>query len=389
LPAVTSDADRFKGLRAAELLISTQPAPLPGTPALLRVLLDSKRAAFVNRRDEFVAVVNLAGSKFIDFYDALSALLPVADFDPTPFDLTPFGDRAVALARNLAANLTGHQAELTTRAQNTQSQLDANDGAATPALQVAALEAAAKALFGDDFRIIPEFGVPADQGAEWASAIAAANSGALFSYLQGSAQVDLPVAEWLCGAARVRPALHAWETTAALSNAFGRSELTLLPIQLPYEASASWLGLQFPPDYKPDSDRLLYTAFYAVPFDPTQRQIGLLLDEWTETIPAAVRTTGLSFNYNRPDNEAPQAILLVTPGTANGRWVWDDLVGALNETLDLAKKRAVDPDQLDATPYTPLIPATVMAATLYGITISTSLSVANGVLRSQEIINHG
>lgn len=389
LPVTTSDKDRFSALRAAELVISTQPIPLPATPALLRTALDAKRVAFVTRRDQFAAVLNSNGTTFIEFLNAVDALLPISDFDPTPFDTTAFGDRAITLAEDLAQNLGGHKAELVTRAQNTQAQLNAHDTAATAALQAAALDAAAKALFGDDLRIIPEFGISAAQGAEWNNALAASSAGSLLSFLQTTAQIDFPVTEWLCGVARVRPVMHAWETATALSNAFGQPELQLTPIQLPFEATASWLALQIPPDYQPDSDRLLYTAYYSVPFDPALRQCGLLLDEWTETIPALTHTTGITFNFNRPDNEPPQAILLVTPASAEGVWVWDDLVGALNETLDLAKKRAVEPAQIDSTPYTPLVPATVMAATLYAITISTNLSVANGVMRSPEIANYG
>ena len=130
----------------------------------------------------------------------------------------------------------------------------------------------------------------------------------------------------------------------------------------------------------PDSDRLCYTAHYTVPFDKSARQCGLLLDEWTEVIPAASRTTGITFHFDRPSNEPPQAILLVTPASGTGSWQWDDLVGALNETLDLAKLRAVEPADVDQTPYSTLVPATITAATLYGISIVTSLAVANGVV---------
>jgi hypothetical protein len=105
----------------------------------------------------------------------------------------------------------------------------------------------------------------------------------------------------------------------------------------------------------------------------------LLLDEWIEVIPATSRTTGITFNFDRPSNEPPQAILLVTPVSATGTWQRDDLVGALNETLDLAKVRAVEPADVDQTPYPTLVPATITAATLYGISIVTSLKVANGV----------
>ena len=102
-------------------------------------------------------------------------------------------------------------------------------------------------------------------------------------------------------------------------------------------------------------------------------------------VPSTTKETGLTFNFARPDNEAPQAILVVTPASASGSWQWDDLVGALNETLDLAKKRAVEPAQLEPTAYARLLPATIMAVTLYGISITTALAVANGVLEQQEV----
>src|SRR5262249_51542448 len=161
-----------------------------------------------------------------------------------------------------------------------------------------------------EFRIIPEFALAATQADEWANAVGQSTGGALLNYLTTSG-IDLPVEEWLCGAARVRPMLRAFETTVALTGALGRPEPSLLPTQLHYEAGAPWLALQSPPPptYEITSDRLLYTAYYMTPFDKTARQCGLLIDEWTEAIPATTRTTGITFNFNRPDNEPPQSIL--------------------------------------------------------------------------------
>jgi hypothetical protein len=68
----------------------------------------------------------------------------------------------------------------------------------------------------------------------------------------------------------------------------------------------------------------------------------------------------------------------VTPASDTEQWQWADLVGALNETLDLAKKRALEPAHIDGQPYASFLPAAVMAATLYGISITTSLAAANG-----------
>jgi hypothetical protein len=250
--------------------------------------------------------------------------------------------------------------------------------------QTAALVAAAAALFGDDFRIYPEFSLSNTQAGEWTNAVAASTSGALLSYLKTTTNIDEPVDEWLYGVARVRPAMRAFEAIVTLSTVLGGNEPTLLPVQFPYAADASWLALQFPSTPALDSERLLYTAHYASPFNGALRQCSFLFDEWTEVIPDTTFTTGLTFNYDRPDNEPPQSILVVTPATGNGTWQWPDLIGALNDTLDLAKKRSVEPTQLDFTPYAPLLPGTVMATTLWGISISTSLAVANGVFRDTE-----
>jgi hypothetical protein len=389
LPAATGDDDRFKALRAAELVIVATLDPPPATPAALRTLLDTKRADFAARRDEFAAVLVSTGAGFTGFLAAVTALLPISQFDGVPFDVTPFGDRAVVLAEDLLRNLKGHLTAIDKRRAAAKIALDASVAAKTPAAQVQALQTAAQALLGDEFRIFPEFALSAVQADEWANAVTASTGGALLSYLTTTASIDFPVDEWLYGAARVRPMLRAFEATVMLTGALGRSEPTLLPIQLPYEATAPWLAMQFPPDYAISSDRLLYTAQYMTAFDKTVRQCGLLLDEWTELIPATTRTTGITFNFNRSDNEPPQSILLVTPATGSGSWEWADLVGALNETLDLAKKRAVEPTQLDYTPYAPLLPATVMAVTFYGISITTSLAAANGVFRNLEAAPNG
>jgi hypothetical protein len=384
LPPTTSDDDRFEALRAAEADVAAQFAPLPASPATFRAQLDSERASFAARRDQFAAVLSMSGTTFKPFLDAVSALLPVTQWDSQPFDVSAYTDRAVVFATDLAGNLSGQQTAVDQRRQSVQAALDGHDAAGTAAAQVAALQSGAKALLGDDFVTIPEFGLSASQGDDWANAIAASTGGALLTYLETTLNIDRPVEEWLYGVARVRPMMRAWESVTLLAGAFGQPEPGLLPVQFPFEATAPWLALQFPDSYSLASDRLLYTACYAAPFDKTQRQCGLLLDQWSEVIPAVNRDTGLTFNFARPDNEPPQTILVVTPATGSGQWQWDDLLGALNETLDLAKKRAVEPTQLDGTPYAPLLPATVMAVTLYAISIATNLGIANGALQHLE-----
>jgi hypothetical protein len=126
--------------------------------------------------------------------------------------------------------------------------------------------------------------------------------------------------------------------------------MELTPFQLPYRANDSWLAMEFPADHVIEGDSMLYTA-YAPALNPAASIAGLLVDEWTETIPVREETTALTFHYDRPNCEAPQTLLLVTPSTAKGVWTWQEVVASLHEALDLARLRAVEPDQLDTLEY--------------------------------------
>jgi hypothetical protein len=388
LPAATSDVDRFQALAAAEVLTVGTLAALPADPATLRGQLDTMRAAFVARQDELTALQTQPFTTVAAAIAAVQALLPLTAFDSQPFTVDTTQDSCVSAAQDVQQILTGLGAAVSDRTTATTAQLTAFDAAADPATQAQTLQTAATALFGSDFSLVPEFTPAASQAAAWNSAYQDGASGALVSYLTSTAGLDFPVDEWVGGVARVRTAVGRWEQVAALAQALGGGSLELVPAQFPYQSGDAWVAMTLPPDYALDSDRLCYTASYPAPFDTTANQCGLLLDEWTEVVPSATRDTGLTFNFARPDNEPPQAILLVTPASSSGSWLWEDLVGAVNETLDLAKKRAVEPAQLDATGYARLLPATVSAATSYGISIATVLAAADGVIARLEESAH-
>ncbi len=387
LPATIPDEARFVALTSAEAEIVNLLDPLPATPALLRAALNGKAGTFAARLAQVITVQTSAGTSFTTFLAAASAIA-TADLDAQPFDLTAFGNRAVTFAGDLFHNLTGLRAEVVKRGAAAQLHLDVAAAADSSSASAAELEAAAKALLGPDFKIYPECSLSSAQGQEWANALAYSNSGALTQYLTATAKVDFPVDEWLYGAARVRPNMRSWEQMMMLTGAFGVAQPELIPAQFPHEAGAPWLALPYPPGFTLASDHLLYTAQYSTPFQKAGRQCGILLDEWTEVIPAVDRDTGITFHFDRPNNEAAQSFLLVTPATANGSWQWDDLTAALNETLDLAKSRAVEPVEIDRGPYSRFLPATVMAATLYGISITTTLAASNGVYRALRTPNN-
>ena len=384
---------KFELLRKAEALVSTEFAAQPPQPDDLRTTLTGKRGTFVTRLEDLRDLLDTTETTVAGLIAAVQLLLPLDAFDPEPFPLAEAEDRAVAFAAELAA--VGHAVAsvLAARSDAAQKELDAHASASTPKARVEALERAVKALLGDDARVIPEFTLSTAQGDEWQNAFAAGDGGSLLSFLKGTAGVDLPVDEWLYGVARVREKLALWERIVMLAGALDATEPELTPIQLPHRPGDPWLALQFPEDYVLDRDVLLYTAHYTQPFAKTQPQCGLLLDEWAEVVPTtevletngtkervASHMAGLTFHFDRPSCEPPQSLLLVTPATWDGRWQWADLLGALEDTLDLAKKRTVEPLHVDGSAYAPFLPATVAAVTLRGITISLALAANNRAL---------
>lgn len=389
LPGGTPEEELLELLRRAEALVATVLTPAPVEPAALRAALPGRAQSFGEARDALDAIADGGAETLAGLLGAVNALLPLSEFDPEPLAIEEVEKQALSFAAELAAMVSSLAAELKTRRDACDQQLGVHAAAAGSAPRAEALSAAAQAIFGEDFKIVPEFALAPGQGAELSDAIEASTGGELLRYLEEETEVELPVDEWLHGVARVRDQISAWEQSTLLAGAFGRPEPQLTPIQLPYRPEDRWLGLQFPDDYKLDRDLLLYTASFAAPFDPAARQCGLLIDEWTEVIPNTELDTGIAFNYDRPSSEAPQSLLLVTPATADGQWEWEDLVGAVEETLELAKKRTVEPAQIDETAYARFLPATVMAATLRGISIAAVLAINNGVFDFMEAHDDG
>ena len=172
--------------------------------------------------------------------------------------------------------------------------------------------------------------------------------------------VDFPVDTWLYGVARVREKMHAWEQMVMFAGGFASRSRRWRRCSFrsfPMTAGSRSISRRSKARHRPIA---LHGALCGT-LQQGARQCGLLLDEWTEIIPAENADTGITFHYDRPNYEAPQAMLLVTPSEFRGAWQWDDLVDAINETLDFAKRRAIEPKHIDQLPYAPFLPATIMA----------------------------
>ena len=386
LPTTTPEEERLPLLQAAELLISTQlTTPLPATAAAYRLLLDPKRAAYTSKRAALQELVGTARSTLAQFLADAQAQIPagaqpaLADFDPIPLD---FGENEAEITRfrtTLAEAVARLKEDVTKRIARVDALLTAHDTAGASD-RVKLLQEASKILFGDDFQMAPHITLPVDAADELANAWQHSTSGELTHHLTDDVGRDFPVDDWLHGAARVRDRLHHWENILLLGEALQASQpADLIPLQLPHGPNEPWLALEIPDGYQISSDRLLYTAHFAEPFDKTRPICGLLVDEWTEVIPGTEETTGIAFHFDRPNTEPPQSWLLALPAVRDGAWSWEELLAAVNDTLDSAKRRAIEPVHIDSTAYSGFLPATVSSYTF------PEISISNNLLRNLQI----
>ncbi|MGJ3250810.1 MAG: hypothetical protein ACFE0J_06730 [Elainellaceae cyanobacterium] len=383
-PAATTDEERIALLRQAEGLVSTElTVPLPATPEAYRTAVQAKAVAFETKLNQFRAILDSSNTRLSQLLADITAQLPLDAFEFQGLEVTEEEEEILRFSGDLHRQVTLLQTELLRRQTTASDQITEALSLGEATARVDGLTQAAKSLLGEDFKLVPEFTLSAEQASEWDKAWG--DRTLILSYLTDAEPsglgLDFPVDEWLYGVARVREDAAHWERVMMLSHAFGTGEPELEPIQLPYRENDRWLALPYPTEYEFDGDRLLYTAHYTIPFNPGANQCGLLLDEWTEVIPTPEETTGITFNYDRPNAEPPQTLLLVMSPHLDGAWQWNDLVDAIRETLEEARLRAVEPTQIDDTPYARFLPATTSAVTFHPITIMLNLALNNTVYR--------
>lgn len=301
-----------------------------------------------------VAGVDLAGaeSRLATFRDQLATAL--ADIEtllpePTEEKPHPVGAAALAALRSALQTLVGYGCGSPPtrgygeagRARLHEEAWAARDAAAARLAAHAALAATATlqqragALLGKGFPLLPSFvtGPPA--------AAVLDRTGRLLP--DGSAAA----LAWLGDMARVRLPLHRLDEVLTIGELL-RDATPVMPRvgQLPWVDGEPWVATGAPLDRRQAKLALLVLdhggADRLAAGGPAA---GLVVDEWSELIPAEETVTGIAVNYDAPTSRAPQALLLALP-PAGRRWSFDRVVDTLLDTLEVAKLRAVDPDVL-------------------------------------------
>lgn len=217
---------------------------------------------------------------------------------------------------------------------------------------------AMQSLFGLDFMFLPVFNPMVPSGAASLSEFFNPVPNTLLANNSESR-----IRFWMQEAAPTHPQLREIETlfqaTDAWNTAPGGQPATVSSVgrlsvsQLPYSKEQRWLGLsddEIKEGNKPERKNgqvsivTLCPSWQASPDYSTLS--GLLLDQWEEWIPNPEQTTGIGFQYNAPNSQPPQAMLLAMASCANQNWSTDELAAIVNDTLDLAILRTVDSEAI-------------------------------------------
>ena len=247
-----------------------------------------------------------------------AAAFGVGDAVPLPDDAYP-----IVRAGRVADVLAGRRAALAAVAVAPLADLDA---------RVAAARATLGAVFGPDFVAVPTF--------------APANAAAVSAGFAVDAGGPLEVMTWLQRTARVRVGCGRLWRSLAVCESLGGVRLVLSACQL--AGGSTWIGLP-----KPITGPGTSLVMVGSAVTPT---CGLLVEQWTEVMPAARETAAVAFHYEAPPNRAPQAILIAAPPDLTRKWTYTDLEIVISETLDLAQLRAVDQAALFAPGDDPQAP---------------------------------
>ena len=323
LPAGTPDDERLAELARIESeLLLVLPDP-PATPAAGRTRLTAERDAFEARRDELLAIADGTIDALSDVLDAVAALGSLEPYDTVDVGVETAEQDAERLVSDVVAAVRGarrparrprHGRRLTRSPRTTPRR--------TPRRAWRRSRPAPRRCSASTSRSFPS----SRSGPSTAPPGRTRSARTCCSICATTSADRFALDEWLYGVARVRTPLAHLEQVAILAEAFGRGVPALDPAQLPHRAGERWLALEYPATKAIDGERLLYTAQLRRAVRPGgARSAALLLDEWTEVIPRPAATTGIAIHFDQPSCEAPQALLLVTPATWDGRWQWADL----------------------------------------------------------------
>jgi hypothetical protein len=126
--------------------------------------------------------------------------------------------------------------------------------------------------------------------------------------------------------------------------------------QSPWTSGDRWIATSFAgAGGQPPTGRLSVWIHAPAGFNTTQPLAGLLIDAWTETVPAKQQDTAIALRFNSPGTRAPQVILLAVSPDPSKLWTADTLTDILSQTLFLSRLRMQRSTTLSESGHMPLV----------------------------------
>ncbi|TVP43153.1 MAG: hypothetical protein EA341_18515 [Mongoliibacter sp.] len=217
------------------------------------------------------------------------------------------------------------------------------------------------AVFGNGMKILPLISIP--EHSFWQDSVQQDPESNLLQYsgLEG-------LEKWQHDSGTVRKNIAKLENLRMLQDVLEKPETSVLPAQVALSGQESpspyWMGTSYPEGYQAEGDYLSFVLYGGENLIGQSRLTGLVVDEWAELIPEKIQTTGVAVHYNQPDARAAQSILMAVPPEIKGSLDIEQIMLTVEEALNLAKLRTFEPDDLDGSSFSQILPAT--SALAYG-----------------------
>jgi len=163
-------------------------------------------------------------------------------------------------------------------------------------------------------------------------------------------------AEWQSDVAEVREQMKSWHHLDMFQSMCGQDTGKVAILQMADKGDISnrkWLGAEVADERELcDVDSLvIYNSEALNTLSGAAYHSGLIIDNWIEYIPYTQQTAGMVFHCDRPDNEAPQSILMALSSDFlvngnNTNWDTGKILKILDSTMKMVKCRAIDVDDI-------------------------------------------